>query len=105
MIDEIMKQILAEFSEEKVCEMLDEEILNWTESGWEDGEWDNEYDWYSDFGRGEAEYVIITQIKNWWRETYQGTELYQQYKKTKDSDMELEEAISTNYSPLNQQGT
>lgn len=65
----IMAKIKQEFSEEKVTERLDEEILEWVDSDWED-DYDSEYDWYQDHNNGEAEDVVIGEIIDWYEEKY-----------------------------------
>jgi len=99
MIDKIMRQILDEFSEDKVVEMLDDEILNWVEPEWEE-EHESQYEWYCAYGRGEAEQEIRKQMIVWWETKYQNITLYKQYKKTKDAKIELEEAIINDYDLL-----
>ncbi len=66
-ISAIIIQIEKAYSEEDITTNLDEEILNWIDhdSMQEDG-YENEYEWYSDYGRGEAETVVIKElIDNW----------------------------------------
>ena len=65
----IMAKIKQEFSEEKVTERLDEEILEWVDSDWED-DYDSEYDWYQDHNNCEAEDVVIGEIIDWYEEKY-----------------------------------
>ena len=75
MLEKIISQISKDYPEEEVCKLLDKEVLNWVEPDW-NKEFDNEYDWYSDFGRGEAEEVIIDKmIGSWVSEHNQGVEL------------------------------
>lgn len=60
---EVEKYLEENFNEEKVTSMLDDEILNWVDSDWEnDGDYDCEYDWYISHGRNSAEDVIIKEI-------------------------------------------
>jgi broad-specificity NMP kinase len=66
-----MKQIKdyleKNYSDEKIAELLDDEIINWVDPDWED-EYDSEYDWYVDHNNKEAEDSviegIISSIKN-----------------------------------------
>ena len=54
---EMKKQwIDKNYNEMKVARMLDDEILNWVDDDWEE-ECETEFDWYNEFGRGEAEDV------------------------------------------------
>lgn len=64
-----MSKIKEQYSEEKVAEMFDNEILEWVDPDWED-EYESEYDWYMDHNNGEAQDVIIEQIINWYRSEY-----------------------------------
>lgn len=64
-VDDLMQKVRDRFDEEEVASMLDEEILNWVDSDWEDdGDYDSEYDWYMDHSNSEAEDVVIDQIIN-----------------------------------------
>jgi hypothetical protein len=60
-LETVRKWIDEKFSEDDVISRLDEEIMNWVADDWED-ECDSEYDWYMDYGRGEAEDVIRQEI-------------------------------------------
>ena len=60
-IEQMKQWINKEYSEMNVAEMLDNEILNWLDDDWEE-EFDDEFEWYSEFGGGEAEDVIVEQI-------------------------------------------
>lgn len=65
-IEDILESIRKEFPEARVAEMLDEEILNWVHSDWEIDGYDSEYEWYSDYGNGEAEDVVAQEMIRWW---------------------------------------
>jgi len=54
---DIIKYLQENYTEVKVAEMLDEEITNWVEDGWED-EYESEFDAYVESSRGEAESAI-----------------------------------------------
>jgi broad-specificity NMP kinase len=60
-----MKQIKdyleKNYSDEKIAELLDDEIINWVDPDWED-EYDSEYDWYVDHNNKEAEDSVIEGI-------------------------------------------
>lgn len=89
--DFIIAKIKEEFSEQKVAEMLDEEILEWTDEDWSD-EHDSEYDWYIDHNNGEAQDVIIDQMINWYERNHNNL--------TIDKEIELSQVIKDNYPPL-----
>jgi hypothetical protein len=59
--NENMDEILSKWTEDKVLELLDECILDYVDSDWED-EYDSEYEAYVETGRGEAENDVIMQI-------------------------------------------
>ena len=66
-MEDILCFLEKDFPELKVAEMLDEEILEWVDSDWRQdlvrdgysGEDINEFNWYQDYGRGEAEDNVI----------------------------------------------
>lgn len=43
--------------------LLDDEIQSWVDSDWEEDGYDSEYDWYVNFGHGEAEDAVRDQIQ------------------------------------------
>jgi hypothetical protein len=58
---ELLNYLKENFTEEKVAEMLDEEIVNWVDPDWEE-DYESEYDWYVDHNNKEAEDEVINQI-------------------------------------------
>lgn len=68
-LDFAMSKIKEEYSEEKVTEMFDEELLEWVDPDWED-DYESEYDWYIDHNNGEAQDVVIEHVINWYRKEY-----------------------------------
>jgi hypothetical protein len=63
--EEAKQWIKDKYSELKVAEMLDEEISsgNWVDKDqMEEEGYDSEYDYYVDYGRGEAESEVMDQI-------------------------------------------
>lgn len=95
MIEGILDTVRAEYSSERVAEMLDEEILNWVDSEWEAEGYDSEYDWYSDYGNGEAEDVIILEIMRWWTIEHNGSEELE-----RDTYCIITGRIKEEYSPI-----
>ena len=73
-IENILKEIEKDFSEERVDEMFAEEVFsgNWVDVDWKEDGYENEYDWYCDHGRGEAESVVVDEIVLGWEEKYNG---------------------------------
>ena len=61
---EIFKEkILEQYDEQQIGFMVDDHILEYIDDDWQDdGEYDDEYEWYSDFGCGEAEDDVIKEI-------------------------------------------
>lgn len=64
-----MSKIKEEFSEDRVMEMYDEEILEWVDPDWED-DYESAYDWYIDHNNGEAQDVVIGSMINWFKGEY-----------------------------------
>lgn len=59
----VTQWIAAHYNEMKVARALDDEILNWLDDDWgEDGEYEDEYEWYNEYGGGEAEDAIVEEI-------------------------------------------
>lgn len=69
-LEDAMNKIKEEFSEEKVAEMFDEEILEWLDSDWEEDGYDSEYEWYVDHNNNEAQDVVYKQIIDWYKKKY-----------------------------------
>ncbi|MCK9416859.1 hypothetical protein M0Q97_09405 [Candidatus Dojkabacteria bacterium] len=62
---EIFEKIKKDFSDMDICGLFDEEIMsgNWIDSDqMEEEEYESEYDYYTDFGRGEAESAVFEEI-------------------------------------------
>jgi broad-specificity NMP kinase len=84
-----MSKIKENYSEEKVAEMFDEELLEWVDPDWEE-DYESEYDWYMDHNNGEAQDVVIESIINWYRGKFN--------KKLSSNDYsELFDKIKSNY--------
>lgn len=64
-------RIKEKYSEDEVASKYDDELLNWVDSDWEnDGDYESEYDWYIDHNNGEAQDVVIDEMINWYKKTY-----------------------------------
>jgi hypothetical protein len=64
-------RIKEKYSEDEVASKYDDELLNWVDSDWEnDGDYESEYDWYIDYNNGEAQDVVIDEMINWYKKTY-----------------------------------
>ena len=62
-VKQYAKEIMKKYNCRKLIEMVDDQVLDYVDSDWEDdGEYDSEQDWYIDHGRGEAESDIIENI-------------------------------------------
>lgn len=88
-LDFVLTKIKEEFSEDKVSKMLDEEILEWVDSDWQD-DFDSEYEWYVEYNNKEAEDVIIDQIISWYEKNYE--------KLNTENRITIEEEMSKIYS-------
>jgi len=63
--EEAKEWIKQNYSEYRVIEMFDEEVSggNWIDRDqMEEEEYESEYDYYTDYGRGEAESAVMDQI-------------------------------------------
>lgn len=55
--------VVDNYDEARVIDMLDQEILEWVDQGqMEDEGYESEYDWYIDYGMGEAESAVADDI-------------------------------------------
>jgi hypothetical protein len=64
-LQDICLQIKNKFSEIIICELIDEAIPNYTDSGWEE-DFDDIYEWYAECGNGEAEDQVVQDICTWY---------------------------------------
>jgi hypothetical protein len=61
--EEAKRWIVDNYEDSRVVEMLDDEILEWVDrEGMEEEGYESEYDWYIDYGRGEAESAVTEDI-------------------------------------------
>ena len=58
-MDEMKKYISSKYKPIAIAGMVDEAILNYIDSDWEEEGYEDEYEWYSEYGRGEAEQDVI----------------------------------------------
>jgi hypothetical protein len=84
-----MSKIKGQYSQEKVDEMFDEELLEWVDDSWEE-DYESEYDWYVDHNNGEAQDVVIESIISWYKKEF-SKEI------SKDDYSELFDEIKSNY--------
>ena len=68
-IDFVLSKIKEKFNDDNICDMVDQEILEWTDDEWSE-DYDSEYDWYVDHNNREAEDVVIEQIVSWYEKKY-----------------------------------
>jgi hypothetical protein len=92
-LDFAMAKIREHFSEDKVINMFDNEVMEWIDSDWAD-DYDNEYDWYVDHNNGEAQDVVIDSLLNWFKKEYNK-------KLNIDQHCDLHDAIKEEYMCLN----
>jgi len=61
----MIKWIIDKYPEEEVLSLIDAQILEYVDyDSMESEGYDNEYEWYTDYGRGEAESDILTGLIN-----------------------------------------
>jgi len=83
-IDYALLKVKEQYSESEVCQMFDDEVLEWVDDNWED-EYESEYDWYVDHNNGEAQDTIITQMINWFKSKYNQDMTIDEYSNLFDS--------------------
>jgi len=70
-LDLAITRVKEEYSDDEVASRYDDEMMNWVDSDWEeDGDYDSEYDWYIDHNNGEAQDVVIGEMIDWYKKTY-----------------------------------
>ena len=70
-LDLAITRVKEEYSDDEVADRYDDEMMNWIDSDWEeDGDYESEYDWYIDHNNGEAQDVVIGEMINWYKRTY-----------------------------------
>jgi len=70
-LDLAITRVKEEYSDDEVAARYDDEMMNWIDSDWEeDGDYESEYDWYIDHNNGEAQDVVIGEMINWYKRTY-----------------------------------
>ena len=60
-IEDITSFILKNYSQGKVDNLIGKKIPEYVDPGWDD-EFETEEEWYNEYGQGEAEYDVITEI-------------------------------------------
>lgn len=64
-IDDAYEWLMNNYNEDKITQLFDEEVAsgNWTDSDiMEEEGYESEYDYYMDYGRGEAEDSVVQEI-------------------------------------------
>jgi len=62
LVTNIIELIKSKYTETMICEKFDEEVLNWVDTTVMEEEGLDEYEWYTDYGNGEAEDNIIYEL-------------------------------------------
>jgi hypothetical protein len=68
-LDLAITRIKEEYSDNEVASRYDLEIMEWVDPDWED-DYECEYDWYIDHNNGEAQDVVIGEMIDWYKRTY-----------------------------------
>jgi hypothetical protein len=68
-LDLAITRVKEEYSDDEVAARYDNEIMEWVEPDWED-DYECEYDWYIDHNNGEAQDVVIGEMIDWYKRTY-----------------------------------
>jgi hypothetical protein len=62
MKEKVLKYLKKNYTTEDILMNIDEKILDYLEDDWNE-EYENEYDWYVDYGRGEAESDVRMELE------------------------------------------
>ena len=68
-LDLAITRVKEEYSDDEVASRYDLEIMEWVDPDWEE-DYECEYDWYIDHNNGEAQDVVIGEMINWYKRTY-----------------------------------
>lgn len=68
-LDLAITRVKEEYSDDEVAARYDNEIMEWVEPDCED-DYECEYDWYIDHNNGEAQDVVIGEMIDWYKRTY-----------------------------------
>lgn len=70
-LESAMAEIKKEYNKEKAALLFDDEVLEWIDEDWEeDGDYNDEYEWYIDHNNGEAQDVLYSSMANWYRDRH-----------------------------------
>jgi hypothetical protein len=68
-LDLAITRVKEEYSDNEVASRYDLEIMEWVDPDWEE-DYECEYDWYIDHNNGEAQDVVIGEMIDWYKRTY-----------------------------------
>jgi hypothetical protein len=68
-LDLAITRVKEEYSDNEVASRYDNEIMEWVDPDWEE-DYECEYDWYIDHNNGEAQDVVIGEMIDWYKSTY-----------------------------------
>jgi len=69
---EFAERMLENYSVIDICDSVDEQMLEYIDDDWEEDGFATEWEWYCEYGRGEAESDIINGIINEYQKDYSG---------------------------------
>ena len=69
-IDFAIVKIKSEYNDDRIKEMLDNEIDEWVDDDDLGDTYETNLEWYWDHNNGEAQEIVVTQIINWYKKTY-----------------------------------
>ena len=67
---EIAEKILEKYSVLNILHSVDEQMLDYVDDDWEEDGFDSEYEWYCEYGRGEAEDDVINELVREYEKDY-----------------------------------
>jgi hypothetical protein len=69
-IDFAIVKIKSEYDDDRIKEMLDDEIEEWVEDSDLGDTYETKLEWYWEHNNGEAQEIVVEQIINWYKRTY-----------------------------------
>ena len=62
--EEVVEHLQTKYTEADLHHKVSEAIFDFLDDAWEEDGYDDEEDWYREFGRGEAESQVSSEIQN-----------------------------------------
>jgi len=81
LLSKAKEYVSKKYPEKEMAREFDDEVLNWVNDDWEEEGYSDEYEWYDNYGKGEAEDAviqnIITEVENELKKKFSGDEEFE----------------------------